>query len=94
MKQKFTIQEAIAYCKNSNINMLISDINFMEEDAVFKLFNVAPETLDFYIQDSLEDSDTNCIIPNDLQLKTVDIVWLDTSKITPISDENVNDLIK
>jgi hypothetical protein len=74
--------------------MLISDINFMEEDAVFKLFDVAPETLDFYIQDSLEDSDTNCIIPNDLQLKTVDIVWLDTSKITPISDENANDLIK
>jgi hypothetical protein len=74
--------------------MLISDINFMEEDAVFKLFNVAPETLDFYIQDSLGYSDTNCIIPNDLQLKTVDIVWLDTSKITPISDENANDLIK
>lgn len=92
MKKKLTVKEAIKYCQDNDVNMIMSDINWLEEDAVFKLFKVDQKHLFYYVEDGVEDKDHNCLVPGDLQVRGIDTVWLDTSEIKKVKDQNVNDL--
>lgn len=94
MKKKFTVEKAIKYCEEIGVNMIMSDTNWLEEEAVFKLFKVAKKHLSYYVEDSFEYEDHNCLVPGDLQLRDSDTVWLDISEVKRVNDQNVNDLIK
>lgn len=90
MAEKFSKEEAIRYCKNHHVNVLKSDRSFIEAEAVFKLFSVSEDLLMHYIVEGLEDADEKIITTEELILRKVDYVWLDTSEIRMIAGEYVN----
>lgn len=94
MKKQFTVSQAIKYCEEKGANMIMSDVNWLDENAVFKLFKVAKKNLDYYIEDSFEDDDHNFIVPEDLRVRGIDTVWLDTSGVKRVTGQNANDLMK
>ena len=94
MKKQFTVTQAIKYCEANGANMIMSDINWLDENAVFKLFKVAKKNLGYYIEDSFEDDDHNFIVPEDLRVRGIDTVWLDTSGVKRVTGQNANDLMK
>lgn len=94
MKKQFTVNQAIKYCEANGANMIMSDINWLDENAVFKLFKVAKKNLGYYIEDSFEDDDHNFIVPEDLRVRGIDTVWLDTSGVKRVTGQNANDLMK
>lgn len=94
MKKQFTVTQAIKYCEANGANMIMSDINWLDENAVFKLFKVAKKNLGYYIEDSFEDDDHNFIVPEDLRVRGIDSVWLDTTGVIRVTGQNANDLMK
>lgn len=94
MKKQFTVTQAIKYCEANGANMIMSDINWLDENAVFKLFKVAKKNIGYYIEDSFEDDDHNFIVPEDLRVRGIDTVWLDTSGVKRVTGQNANDLMK
>lgn len=94
MKKQFTVTQAIKYCEANGANMIMSDINWLDENAVFKLFKVAKKNIGYYIEDSFEDDDHNFIVPEDLRVRGIDTVWLDTSGVKRVTGQNANDFIK
>lgn len=93
MKKQFTVDEAIQYCADNKVNMLMSDINWMEENAVFKLFKVAKKNIGYYIEESVEDEDHNFIVPGDLRVRGIDTVWLDTSGVKRVTKKNASEIM-
>lgn len=92
MKEKFTVEEAMQHCKDRGVNMLLSDINWLEEDAVFKLCKIEQKNMMFYLEDSVEDPDHNFITPGDLQVRNINHVWLDTKKVIRVANQPVEEL--
>lgn len=90
MAEKFSREEAIKYCKNHQVNVLKSNLSFLQEEAVFKLFSVSEELLMHYIVESLQDTDEKIITPEELILRKVDYVWLDTSEIRMIARKYIS----
>lgn len=90
MIEKFTKAEAIEYCKKHDVNLLLSDINWLEENAVFRIFLVEDDLMMHYLEDSAEDPDTNFITPFDLEIRGLDVVYLDTSERKTVSGEYQN----
>ena len=94
MKKQFTVTQAIKYCEANGANMIMSDVNWLDENAVFKLFKVAKKNIGYYIEDSFEDDDHNFIVPEDLRVRGIDTVWLDTTGVIRVTGQNANDLMK
>lgn len=90
MAEKFSKEEAIKYCRSHQVNILKSNLSFSHEDAVFKLFSVSEELLMHYIIESLHDTDEKIITPEELILRKVEYVWLDTSEIRMIAREYIS----
>lgn len=90
MHEKFTKEEAIEYCKKHNINLLKSDINYLEPNAVFKLFSVSEDLLMHYIVEGIEEADEYIITPKEILVRKSEFVLLDTSEVRMIANEYVN----
>ena len=88
--KRFNVSQAIEFCKNSNVNMLVTDFNFLEKDAVFKLYSVSEDLIMHYVVEGADNSDNRIIGPAELQKRQEDLVNLDTSKIHIISDKYVD----
>lgn len=87
--KRFNVPQAIEFCKNSNVNMLVTDSNFLEKEAVFKLYSVSEDLIMHYVVEGVDNSDNRIIAPEELQKRQDDLVYLDTSKIHLISDKFV-----
>ncbi|WP_160070239.1 hypothetical protein [Sphingobacterium bovisgrunnientis] len=81
MEKTFNIEEALNYCEDKNVNMLFTETNYLEENAVFKLYKVKEELLIGIMINSHNEEIRKTIIPSELSKRAYDLVILDTSSI-------------
>ena len=87
MVKKFNTVEAIEYCKNSNVNMLVADKHFKDETAVFKLYSVSEDLIMHYLVEGLEPKDDRIISVDEIAERNSEVIFIDTSEIKIINGE-------
>lgn len=88
MIKKFNRINALEYCKNSDVNMLVADKDYSDPSAVFKLYSVSEDLLMHYFDAGQPlESDKRIISPEQLEQISSPVIFLDTSEIIVINGQ-------
>jgi hypothetical protein len=81
MNQTFSLESALDYCEIHKINMLFTEQNYLDENAVFKLYSVKEDLLIQIMIKAHNGNFRKTILPVEILRRNYDAVIFDISSI-------------